>query len=78
MREAKTEEFMNLKQEGMIVKEYGLKFIKLSQYTPEMVLDMRARMRKFVFGLDKHVKRECKVAILIPGIDNSRIIVYAQ
>ncbi|WP_368859994.1 hypothetical protein, partial [Microbacterium sp. C7(2022)] len=60
MREAKVEEFVNLKQEGMTVKEYSLKFIQLSRYAPEMVQNMRARIRKFMSGLATHVKRECK------------------
>ena len=32
MREAKVEEFINLKQGSMTVKEYSLKFVKLSRY----------------------------------------------
>lgn len=35
LREAKVEEFVNLKQEGMTVKEYGLKFIQLFGYATE-------------------------------------------
>ena len=33
MREAKVEEFINLKQGSMAVREYSLKFVKLSKYT---------------------------------------------
>ena len=32
MREAKVEEFINLKQGSMIVRKYSLKFVKLSRY----------------------------------------------
>ena len=32
IREAKVEEFINLKQGFMKVKEYSLKFVKLSRY----------------------------------------------
>ena len=32
LREAKVEEFINLKQGSMTVKEYSLKFVKLSRY----------------------------------------------
>ena len=32
MREAKVEDFINLKQGSMTVKEYSLKFVKLSRY----------------------------------------------
>lgn len=60
------------------MKEYNLKFIKLSRYAPEMVANMRVRMRKFVYGLGKHVQKESKAALLIPGMNISRIMVYAQ
>ena len=33
MREAKVEEFINLKQGSMTVREYSLKFVKISRYT---------------------------------------------
>ena len=32
MREGKVEEFINLKQGSMTVREYSLKFVKLSRY----------------------------------------------
>lgn len=61
----KVEEFVNVKQEGMIVKKYELKFIQLSRYAPEMISDMRTRMRKFISSLGKHMKKERKVTLLI-------------
>lgn len=64
LREAKVEEFVNLKQEGMTVKEYGLKFIQLFGYATEMVPDMRAMMRKSISILGKHVKK-CKALLSI-------------
>ena len=36
MREAKVEEFINLKQGSMTVKEYSLKFVKLSRYVTSL------------------------------------------
>lgn len=36
LRESKAEEFMNLKQEKMSVKEHTLKFTQLSRYDPEL------------------------------------------
>ncbi|WMV51157.1 hypothetical protein MTR67_044542 [Solanum verrucosum] len=48
LREANEEEFVNFKQGEMSVKEYGLKFAQLSCYAPEMVPNMRFKMRKFV------------------------------
>ena len=67
---------MNLKQESMNVKEYNLKFIQLSRYAPEMIPNMRAKMRKFVSDLAKHVKKEGKAALLNFDMDFSRLVVY--
>lgn len=46
LREAKFEEFVNLKQEEVTVKEYIHNFIYIYRYALEMVQDIRARMRK--------------------------------
>lgn len=51
LKEVKAEEFMNLNQGRMIVKEYALKFHQLSCYASELMSSMRARMWKFSFGL---------------------------
>ena len=39
MKEAKVEEFINLKQGSMTVREYSLKFVKLSRYVLPLVFD---------------------------------------
>ncbi|WMV58719.1 hypothetical protein MTR67_052104 [Solanum verrucosum] len=44
LREAKSQEFMNLRQGTMSVQECGLKFTQLSSYAPHMVTDPRAQM----------------------------------
>ncbi|KAH0661218.1 hypothetical protein KY284_026149 [Solanum tuberosum] len=51
LREAKAQEFMNLRQCSMTVQEYGLKFIQLSKYAPHMVVDSRDLMNKFLYGV---------------------------
>lgn len=43
-----------------------------------MVPDMRSKMRKFVSGLGKYVKKECKASLLLSDMDISRLMVYAQ
>ena len=47
-REAKVVEFINLRQEGMNMHEYTLKFTKLSKYAPSFVFDPKDEMSYFV------------------------------
>ncbi|XP_070054416.1 uncharacterized protein [Nicotiana tomentosiformis] len=56
--EAKPLEFERLKQNDMSVNEYYLKFVSLAKYAPEMVRDMRARVRRFVLGLSDDLLKE--------------------
>ncbi|KAH0723877.1 hypothetical protein KY290_005311 [Solanum tuberosum] len=60
LREAKAQEFMNLRQGIMSVQEYGLKFTQLSRYAPHMVADSRAQMSKFLYGMSDLMKTECR------------------
>ncbi|XP_069150443.1 uncharacterized protein [Solanum lycopersicum] len=46
MKEAKVEEFINLKQGSMTVREYSLKFVKLSRYTTPLVSTSRDEMSR--------------------------------
>lgn len=48
LRKDKSEEFVNLKQGKIYVKEYELKFTKLSYYASKLVSNMQTRMRKFL------------------------------
>ncbi|WMV19633.1 hypothetical protein MTR67_013018 [Solanum verrucosum] len=58
MKEAKGKEFINLRQGGMSVKEYSLKFTQLSKYAPAMVADSRNMMSRYLTGVSKMVKIE--------------------
>ena len=62
LREAKSQEFMNLRQGNMIVQEYGLKFNQLSRYAPLMVPDS-SQMNNFLYGVFDLVKIGCRNAI---------------
>ena len=42
LREAKSQEFMNLRKGNMTVQEYELKFNKLSRYDLHIVADSKA------------------------------------
>ncbi|XP_047259186.1 uncharacterized protein LOC124891501 [Capsicum annuum] len=46
LREAKVEEFMNLRQGSTTVKEYCLKFNQLAKYAPNLITDNRASMEQ--------------------------------
>lgn len=56
MRESKTEEFMNLRQGSMSVREYSLKFTQLSNYAL-VVAEPRARISRFIYGVSDLVKK---------------------
>ena len=52
-REDKVTEFINLYQGGKSVHEYSLEFIKLSQYAPSLVSDLRDQISRFVTGVSE-------------------------
>lgn len=43
--------FINLKQGGMSVREYVVKFTKLSKYASSLVADSRAHKNKFTLDV---------------------------
>ena len=58
MREAKVE-FINLKQGSMTVREYSLKFVKLSRYATSLVSN---RLMVHVQQVEESRKRKCTTA----------------
>lgn len=62
----------------MSVKEYVLKFTQLSHYALDLMANIRARMRKFGFGLLDDLILESKEVMLNNDIDLSRLVVYMQ
>lgn len=78
LNEAKVEEFINLKQGNMSMREYSLKFTKLSKYTPFMVADLMDRMSKLIFRVSKLVFKECKTTMLVKEMVISHLMTYAK
>ncbi|KAH0633127.1 hypothetical protein KY284_035913 [Solanum tuberosum] len=78
LREARAQEFMNLRHGNMTVQEYGLKFNQLSRYATHMVADSRAQMNKFLYGVSDLVKTECRNAMLLGDKNISRLMTHAQ
>ncbi|KAH0650427.1 hypothetical protein KY284_030339 [Solanum tuberosum] len=78
LREAKLEEFINLKQGNMSVNEFALKFTLLSKYAPSFVESPRDLMNRFMTGVFELVEEECRMAMLVDDMDISRLMVFAQ
>ena len=71
-------EFINLEQGYIIVKEYSIKFTQLARYAPYVVADSRAKMSKFVSGVNDSVVNECRFVILNSDINLARLMTHAQ
>nr|XP_010320253.1 uncharacterized protein LOC104647164 [Solanum lycopersicum] len=77
-REAKVEELMNLRQGVISVMEYSLMFFKLSKYASSLVSSRRDEMSRFMTGVSKDMKEDCRAAILHDNMDLARLMVYAH
>ena len=62
----------------MTVREYYLKFNQLAKYAPDLVVDNRASMSKFVNGVSSYVVKECRSAMLNSGMNLSRLMNHTQ
>ena len=51
LRKAKAEDFINLRQGGMSVLDYFLKFTKFSKYAPSLISNPRDEMSCFLTGV---------------------------
>ena len=78
LRERKMLSFINLRQWCMSVKKYSLMLTKVSKRAPIMVAYFRSKMNKFVVGIYDIVVNVCRLAMLIPNMDISRIMDRAK
>ena len=77
-KEAMVEEFINLHQGGMSVKEYSLKFVNLSEYASSMVSSRRDELSRFVTGVSENMEEECRASMLRDYMDLSRLMVHEK
>ena len=77
-REAKVVEFIKLRQGGMSVLEYSLKFTKLSMDDPSLVFDPRDVMYLFVTRMSGELQEECHWDKLHDIMNISCFMVHAQ
>ena len=71
-------EFINLRQRGMSVLDYSLKFTKLSKYAPYLLSNHRDEMSHFLTGVFEDLVEECCSVMIHDNINISRPMVYAQ
>ena len=70
------QEFINLQQGGLSVKEYAIKFTQLSKYALTLAVNSRAKMNKCAMGVSYLVVNESRLAI--PFMYNSCLMFYVN
>src|SRR5688572_3403425 len=78
LREAKMREFMNLRQGSMSVREYALKFTKLSKYASTIIANPRVKMSQFMSGLNDTLVNACRSAMLNTEMDIARLMTHME
>ena len=64
MREAKVKEFINLRQTGMSVPDFSVKFTKLSVYDPSLLSNPSDEMSRFLLVLFEDLVEEFRSAMI--------------
>ena len=76
--ESKVVEFINIRQEGISVLEYSLKFTKLSKYAPSLVSYPRDGMNRFVIAVLDDLKEEFYSSMIHENMNISHLMVHTQ
>ena len=65
-------------QGGMSVREYSLKFTKLSKYASTIIANPRAKISQFMFGLNDTLVNACHSAMLNTKMDIARLLTHME
>ena len=77
-REAKGDEFFNLRQGGMSVQDYSMMFTKLFKYDPSLVSNSWEEISRFVADVSNECVEQCRSVMLHDNTYISRLMVHAQ
>ena len=75
--EIRVVEFINLRQGGMSVTKYSLKFTKFSKYDP-FIFDPRDEMSRFVTRVSDELQEECHSYMLHENMNISHLMIHSQ
>ena len=62
----------------MIVREYSLKFVKLSRYATSLMSNRRDEMSRFLTGKTRDMEEEGWATMIPDNMDLSRLMVHVQ
>ncbi|XP_049351896.1 uncharacterized protein LOC125816341 [Solanum verrucosum] len=78
IREARADQFLNLHQGSMSVREYSLKFNSLDRYASNLVATMGDKVHPYMDRLDSYLVRDCTISSLNKDMDIARMQAFAQ
>ena len=61
----------------MMVREYSLRFTQLARYASHVVTGNRAKMSKFVSGVNNSMVNECRSMMMIDDMTLARRMTHA-
>ena len=62
----------------MIVREYSLKFVKMSRYATSLVSNIMDERSRFLTGITRDLVQKCWAAMLYNNMDLSRLMVHVR